>query len=374
VRISDIDVTRGDGGAELAGSIDGFRLFFRFPASLQVSKRGDAFLAAALLPAMRASEPIEVDPRYPVSPRLLAGVTSIQDVFATWDPALKRVVVDARAEPDSAVNDGVGSFFSGGVDGLYTLLKHADEVTDLLFVQGIDMQVDNDELFAEVLRANEHFARARGKRLIPIQSNLRRFCHPRGVPWTVYNGAGLASLGLALSLRKIFIASSHTYRELLPWGSHPLTDPLWSTEGVSFVHDGAEATRTQKVSLLGRDRDALAILRVCWQDKGYNCGRCEKCLRTMTSLRLLGLSSERLPRLETLDAVRKLVLWDESSRGFWDETLKLAETVGDRAVATAVRRLVSRHDLRRALSRLGDTFAGGRVKSWYRAVRAAITG
>lgn len=370
MRISEIELAGTEGGVQLAGTIDGFRLFFRFPAGMTVSKRGDAFLVAALQPAMRAGEPIEVDSRYPVSPRLLGGIASLQDIFATWDPTLKHVRVVARAEPDNSLNHGVGSFFSGGVDGLYTLLKHADEVTDLVFVKGIDMQVDNDDLFAQVLPANERFASARGKKLIAIESNLRRFCHPRGVAWTVYNGAGLASIGLALSLRKVYIASSHTYSELFAWGSHPLTDALWSTEGVTFVHDGSEATRTQKVRRLGGDPEALAVLRVCWQDDGYNCGTCEKCIRTMTTLRLLGLSSERLPRLDAVDAIRNLTIWDESVRGFWDENLRLAEAVGDRAVASAARKVVSRYDFRKALSRIGDNFLGGRAKSWYQKARA----
>ena len=42
-----------------------------------------------------------------------------------------------------------------------------------------------------------------------------------------------------------------TYAHLGPLGSHPLLDPLWSSEDVELVHDGCEATRLDKLALRG---------------------------------------------------------------------------------------------------------------------------
>jgi hypothetical protein len=56
------------------------------------------------------------------------------------------------------------------------------------------------------------------------------------------------------------------------------------------VHDGAEATRTQKLMdwICGSEL-ALENLRVCLAPgDAYNCGRCEKCVRTMIPLELAG--------------------------------------------------------------------------------------
>ena len=52
------------------------------------------------------------------------------------------------------------------------------------------------------------------------------------------------------------------------------------------IHDGAEARRCDKLRRLAESAPALKGLRVCWQDAGFNCGRCEKCLRTMIALHL----------------------------------------------------------------------------------------
>src|SRR6185503_7279803 len=89
---------------------------------------------------------------------------------------------------------------------------------------------------------------------------------------------------------RVFIAATHTYAFLRPWGSSPLLDPLWSTEATRFVHDGAEATRCEKImNWICRSELALENLRVCLSnDDRYNCGRCEKCVRTMIPIYVAG--------------------------------------------------------------------------------------
>ena len=107
----------------------------------------------------------------------------------------------------------------------------------------------------------------------------------------MYHGAGLAAVAYALAPvhRKVIIASSYASADLHPWGSPPLLDPLWSTESLEIVHDGGE-TRLEKLRGLAGHPEGLALLRVCWENADENnCGRCEKCLRTMLELRALGV-------------------------------------------------------------------------------------
>ena len=61
---------------------------------------------------------------------------------------------------------------------------------------------------------------------------------------------------------------------------------------------GCEASRLDKLDVVAREPAARHSLRVCWENRGgaYNCGRCEKCLRTMVAMDALGV----------LDAVRPL--------------------------------------------------------------------
>lgn len=95
---------------------------------------------------------------------------------------------------------------------------------------------------------------------------------------------------------------------------------------------GCEASRADKVRMLAREPLALRHLRVCWEkDEGtYNCGRCEKCLRTMTSLHALGVLAEceTFPRVLDPQAVRRLVLYDESLVKFAQDNVAFLETAG----------------------------------------------
>src|SRR5262249_976947 len=74
-------------------------------------------------------------------------------------------------------------------------------------------------------------------------------------------------------------------------GCHPGLDPLWSTETLEFVHAGAEARKSDKIPVIAASPLALRVLRVCWENRNgaYNCGRCEKSLRTMVLLDLHGV-------------------------------------------------------------------------------------
>lgn len=365
MRVHDIRIDALDDARELSAIVDGFRLWYRFPADCPLATHGDAFLAAALLPAMRAGEPLTIEGA-PVSPMLLAGVDRIQDIYVRWVPRCQRILVHAERAVAETVQPGIASFFSGGVDGTYTLSRHLDEITHLVFIKGVDIQIDNDALFAEALANNQRLATRLGKTLLPVETNIRHFCHPRGLPWgDTYNGAGLASVALALGFAKMYVAASDSYENLLPYGTHPLLDPLWSNEGTALDHDGCEAARSDKLRAIASLPGALDILRVCWQDKGYNCGRCEKCLRTMLALRLLGLAAQGFPALDKLDRVRRLRIESRDDETAFEDNHQLAVKSGDTEVVLVIERILRRYQVRQALLALDKALIGGRGKRAY---------
>lgn len=256
-----------------------------------LNDRVEPLLAIALLPAMKLGTDLQLPAA--ASPRLLGALDEIQNIFHLWDRRFQKIQVHAprRLRANRAPGKGVACFFSGGLDSFYTALKHRAEIDSLVFVHGFDISLDKRALRLKVARAIRRAARELGKPLIEIESNLRSFCDPF-VPWKLYHGAALASVALLLSdrFRKVYIPSSDTYAELYAWGSHPLLDPLWSTEETQIVHDGCEATRVDKLREIRGSRTALRTLRVCWQNRGdaYNCGKCEKCLHTLVALRIVG--------------------------------------------------------------------------------------
>lgn len=372
MRVSQIQIQALEDGRELSADIDGFRLWYRFPAECPVSAHGDAFLAAALLPAMRAGEALRIEGA-PVSPQLLAGAARIQDIFLRWDRRCQRIEVHAESAAAEVLQPGVASFFSGGVDGTYTLSQHIDEITHLVFIKGVDIQIDNDALFARALASNQRFAAAFGKTLLPVATNIRHFCHPRGLNWgDMYNGSGLASVALALGFKTMYVASSDSYEYLNPHGSHPLLDPLWSTEATTLIHDGCEAPRSDRLRAIAQLPGALDILRVCWQDAGYNCGHCEKCLRTMLALRLLGLRAQGFPPLDDLREVRRLRVESDGDQMALEDNHQLALNVGDGEVAALLEGILRRYQIKRAVLDLDTALTSGRGKRAYQKLSALL--
>src|SRR5699024_11726423 len=63
----------------------------------------------------------------------------------------------------------------------------------------------------------------------------------------------------------------------------------WSLPGFDLTHVDAGQRRWRRVENIAHSQLALDTLQVCFHtDEPTNCGRCEKCLRTMTSLTAAG--------------------------------------------------------------------------------------
>lgn len=244
---------------------------------------------ATLLPAM-AAKPNRLEIHGAVSPRLRSGLGSLQEVFYRWieDAELLELSVEVA---ELAVGTDRALFFSGGVDSFHALRKHRDEVDLLVYVEGFDVSLDDRGLRSEVRSTLEAAAETAGLPLTVVATDIRTWSNPR-TAWAMYHGSALATVAHLLRPRigSVIVPSSKAYEEMEPWGSHPLTDPMWSG-AVEIIHSGAESSRIEKTVAIAEDEIARQSLRVCYWNTGqaYNCGRCEKCLRTMTTLAGLGV-------------------------------------------------------------------------------------
>jgi len=315
-------------------------VWFRASVPL-VAERADPLVPVGLLAAMRTRVPL-VLPR-PVSPTLLRNLPQVQDILHAFsDGELSQVPVEAEAAADvpAPAGRGRGAFFSGGVDAFYTVLENEPDLTHLLFLQGFDVW-DPASARAEVAaRTARDVAAALGKQLIEIETNVREVCRRFGTRTTAW-GLGLACTALLLQdrLERMLVAGTDTYATLVPWSNHPLLDPLWSTEALELVHDGAEATRAEKVDRIARSDVALRHLRVCVrQEIEQNCGVCEKCVRTMTTLRLVGALDrcETFPRTVDARTMARIRIANLHAGLYARENLRLAREVGDWPVYAAM--------------------------------------
>jgi len=303
-----------------------------------------------------------------VPPLLASNLETIRDIYAAWIDGGHRVPLNFAISSDAApAASGVSLFFSGGVDSFYSLIKHRDEVENLVLIHGFDIPLAETKTWDLTEAQAREAARIFGKRLIVVRTNLH-FEQP-SVPggWGIYGGAALAAVAYATALnhRRIYIASGYSYAQLRPLGTHPLLDPLWSTEAVQIIHDGGE-TRTNKLRLLVQYPEALSRLRVCWENEGnYNCGQCEKCVRTMLGLRALGVDRcSAFPDTLTPKLVRQQELHD-TALPLWRE---LACAGLPPAIHKAVQSAINNHD--NGLPPRTGHFKRG-VKRWLYAARNA---
>ena len=340
------------------------KVFVEVPDDVETSRSGDALSSAALLPAMAFGDgELEVD--RPVDAQLLGNAETIQDVMLSWDLSLRpeharyrRVAIrsgqpqSARPEPDR----GTACFFTGGVDSFYSVVKNRAEIDALVYVHGFDIPLDNTVLYDDVVGRLREAAEMLDLPLIELRTNLRVLEETSGAGWTDYHGAALSTIAHLLGPRfsRVIIPSSWGYAHMKPWGSHPLLDPLWSSNEVQIVHDGAETNRLGKVRALADSKAAHQHLRVCYKNPGnsYNCGVCDKCTRTGLAAVIAGVG-DRFTTLPSPDAsgIFRMRITDGSEVTWQDYHDDLTRT-GDRP------------DIRRAIAfalarqRVGDSDPG----------------
>lgn len=262
-----------------------------------ISKDASAFAACLLVPCMKLNEDLIIHGS--ISKKMYEGMQEIMKIMSSWDLDLHVINIKAdRLIEDTQKSKNIGLFFSAGVDSFYSYLKNKnsndEKVTHFIIVNGFDIDLRNKQLWDLVSSHIHEIAKIENIEVIEIESNIHNLIEPI-MKWDYTHGGCLAAVALALrnNLKRVFIASSLTADDQIPWGSNLFTDKLWSTEKLEFVHDGVEATRTEKIkNQISLSPLALEHLRVCYMnEKGkYNCGKCEKCIRTLINFKLANIN------------------------------------------------------------------------------------
>ncbi len=310
-------------------------LWFRFPESehSQISSDLDPFVVAVLLLAMQNNEPIEV--RGSLSRKLFLGLKEYQQIYHSWFPERFHII---EIQPEKLRDDrdeeikAAGCAFSGGVDSFYTLLTLLDQsngeksgkLTHAIFMAGFDMPLHLTASIRDLTQSYAEMMISLGIHFVIGSTNVRRFVN--SVDWTNAHGQALVATALFFknTWKEFYIPSSYTGTTYPKWGSHPRLDPLLSTESLKMIHHGSQENRVSKLESISQAPESYERLRVCWiQDLGLkNCGKCEKCIRTMVALDIL----EALPYYRTFtqeglsrSKVRNLTMRNYQSRLFaWE--------------------------------------------------------
>jgi hypothetical protein len=273
----------------------------------------EAILPAMLMPAMRSGGSLKTSE--PISPRVMRMQREFQGIQRAWsqewvfdDPPLEEVEVigPVRSVQRRNPTGRVAVFFSGGVDSWSTILGE-EEVTDLIFVRGLDILPGfaHQEGLADRVEARlQASADELGLRLHSVETNVRDLPEPNGpgqpeVRWESYYNSALASVALFLGplFDRILISTGLAYFNMSKIGASWMVDSLWGNENLEIADAGGLLGRVERVERIAAHPVVQKSLRVCWHNPGgaYNCGRCRKCLVTMATLEAL----DQLPNFET---------------------------------------------------------------------------
>jgi len=284
-RQSTVDLEFGDGTRE--------QLWFRVPEEVPPPENGNAWLALTLPLAAALGEDLRID--LPVDAWLKLNAENLLAVWRHWYPGLvKAIQIHAGTLPPGLPKPEVVSSFTAGIDSFFTVLR-PPECKHYIHVLGLDMPIWKREAHARLTDRLERAAAQMGARFYRLATNLRETRWGK-LPWETF-AAGAALAGSHLQMESLagagLIPSSELAPEI-PWGSHPLTDPLFSTSSMRILHDGFSHNRLEKTEYVVQFPIVLENLHVCFigedthgQDD-RNCSRCGKCVRNMVALDAIG--------------------------------------------------------------------------------------
>src|SRR5215211_7766744 len=344
--VDDVRRTVADGRSELSARIrpqgmEAVRVWFSCPEELAPQGEADAtpFLPSSLHWCMRRDEELVIDG--PVSPQVLDGLDDTMDVLLSLFPGkLRPATVKAQPEAPPAGADISACCFSRGVDSWHAVLTSLEAQGDaspppthLLFSPGHVSRYFSDAQVRQKTEAVREVADALGLGFVEVDTNVKRALEG-------FKGPILVSTTLALGCRRIMIPSGVMQAVLRAKMTHPTLDHRFSTEITRIVHYG-QAGRMAKMAMIAESDLPLRWIDVCKDDypqSNINCGKCEKCLRTMIGLRVLGALDRCQAFDRPLDPALLLTLRHIGEPHSWVEVLHaLGDSEFDRRLAAGIR-------------------------------------
>lgn len=259
----------------------------------------DPFVMLLLPMAMRRCFPIQC--ASPMSERLHYQLTNqLIPVLAAAGPRYHQISIQAPLTTQKILSlHAVGTGFSGGVDSLYSVMRHTDKsLYPLTHLAVFNSGVFEGELFREQFRRcclqAAAFAQEQGLQTVFVDSNMSTALPERFLD--VYSFRNLACALALQGLFSVYLLSSGIEfagfsLDLFDSASYDLlTVSCASTESLNIYLSGGETTRVGKIKALSQWPPSYRWLHPCPSGRpgDVNCGHCKKCIRTMTALYALG--------------------------------------------------------------------------------------
>jgi hypothetical protein len=243
-----------------------------------------------------------------------------------------------------------GLLFSGGVDSTSLFIKNRKIKPDLISIIGGIIPTDNRRFINNFKEVYKKFAKREGVNIFFIETNIRDVINEtlltretrKFIGYATWWGGvshGLVQLSLCAPLTmegigQLNIASSvPDIGRWRPFGSDPRLDSLINWREIRVIHEGAENTRQGKIKQYIKkyvqETGIYPKLQVCNYNpvisKDFNCGFCEKCVRTILGLLMENIDPRKCSLTMTkniFDHIKKDILPRTSymaSREDWKE-------------------------------------------------------
>ncbi|MGD1849887.1 MAG: hypothetical protein ACFCBU_04560 [Cyanophyceae cyanobacterium] len=272
-----------------------------------LSDHADTAVVAALIPAMKLGEDIEIDGT--ISEKLYYVLSSAyQGLLKDIIPTLKTIRIKPQSiEIYKTKSTGVMTGFSGGIDAFHTLNRHFYQdhipnslrITHLLFNNVGSHSSGGERLFRARYNRLLPLTEKLGLPYVPVNSNLEELY--RSVQITFRASSVLRNASVALlfqeGIGKYLFSSGYKYIELNRQPNvtgnlsywEAIATPFLSTETMEMFSVGHEYTRVEKTLQVSEVEDSYKWLDICSTNKlAGNCGQCKKCLQTQFTLDIAG--------------------------------------------------------------------------------------
>ena len=306
-----------------------------------ISDRGDAFVVALFMTAMREGADIEC--QAPVTRRLLYQINHyLIPMLAANMNGFHYIKV--YAEPTDAVLEcanAVGTGWTAGVDCMFTYLQNFNKkyssykLTHLLIanngaIEGNSFKKTREVLWKMVKKTEEGFAAEEGLKVIGVDTNLQEILQENFVAVVGIRHA-VVILALQKLFRIFFDSSSYEFSNF-SFNTENIGHYEWlvlnyfETDNTVFYYSGGAFSRGQKLKALSEFPLAQKYLHPCVFALKENCGHCGKCIRTQVALYGLG-KLEQFSNVFDVEAFEKDKEWYFEKMLFYERNIDYKEAL-----------------------------------------------
>lgn len=305
LRIGKGYIVRKDGMSRLCADItyDDHEITLWFAVNISQEEylsigRADAFVMALLPMAMRENYDIVCED--PISERLLYQLNNYLIPTLDFEESCYHLIqINAPFTTKQYSSYGaIGTGFSGGIDSLYTIMRHNSEseypITHLAIFNCGTLVFKHRNAFLESCQRARCFGEEQNLQVICVDTNLHMVLLEKYI--NVYTFRLVACTLALQGLFKMYLISSG------PNAAECELDPKYcarydlltvncvSTESLNFYLSGVETTRGKKLEALADWEPSWRWLHPCTRGivGKTNCGSCKKCICDLTTLYALG--------------------------------------------------------------------------------------